>query len=740
MNLSKLLCSFVMILIVGCTPLNLQAIDFPSFGLGSDDADKAEKDKKKSDEEDDEEGEFDTKVMTPLISEYVQISGLNMITLHGVGLVTGLNGTGGDPPPSMYRTALLEDMKKHEVKNPNSILSSPNNALVVIKAYLPPLIKKGETFDIEVYSPEGSPVKSLNGGWLLPADLSEQALIPGRGMLEGHRYAKAEGPVLVSMGTGDEADQAGVLRRGRIVAGGKSIKEDRNLTLYLRNDFRSYRNSKRVADSIGKRFFEYDSAGQRKPLAVAKTDQQIELKVLSKYKDNFPRYLQVIRNIAFREEPVARRVRMRKLKGQLLDPETAEDASIKLEAIGEESIPILKSGLQSKSMEVRFHSAAALAYLGDQDGLEDLAKAVRDEAAFRVFGLAALASLDVSESHVHLRKLLNEPSSETRYGAFRALTTLDKNDPFVQGERLNKQFNLHVLDTEGPPMVHLTNRRKSEVVLFGADQKFKTPFSARAGLHILVNAPAGSETVTVARIEVGREERRTVSTRIADVVRAVTDMDASYPDVAMLLAQAGATQNLPGRIEIDALPQAGRSYVRPRGEFAGSSSSKARVGNSNLVPNLFSSYSDTTLKEKKVEEPDDAINQKSSDVTAEKPDAANSKEESGSRNRAASRDRKTDSDQSEGKEDLRADAKSNRSAKKSGKNDEQQPDAADDDDETEKTKPASAGRSWNPFRFFSGLGGQTEPDIEDSEASTSKKPDSLATADSSSDVPSQSEP
>ena len=82
-----------------------------------------------------------------------------------------------------------------------------------------------------------------------------------------------------------------------------------------------------------------------------------------------------------------------------------------------------------------------------------------------------------------LRELLDVDSSETRYGAFRALTTLDKNDPFVRGRERIRTFRLHVLATGGPPMVHMTNEKKAEIVVFGTDQELRTPLFARAGMH-----------------------------------------------------------------------------------------------------------------------------------------------------------------------------------------------------------------------------------------------------------------
>jgi hypothetical protein len=534
--------------------------------------------------------EFDVKDKVPLIGQYTQVVGQNVLMLQGAGLVVGLDGTGEDPPPSLAREMVLGDMKRRGVPNPNKLLKSPNVAIVLVTAYLPPLIREGEHFDVEVSLPERSKVKSLNGGYLMETYLAEHVTVPGQGDKKGKQLATARGPILVSAAHGNTATLAGVLRRGRIVAGGKS-KMDRDLALYLRNDFRSERNAVKIAAAIGRRFFEYDKHGEQVALAEAKTDQQIKLKVLSKYRDNYPRYLDVIRKIAFRETDVARQVRMKRLKWELLNAETASAASLELEGIGESAAPILKAGLKGKDPEVRYNAAVALAYLGDAAGLDELADAVRNQYAFRIFALAAMASLEDPEVHVKLRELMDVDSSETRYGAFRALTTLDANDPFVHGRKINDRFSLHVLATGGPPLVHLTNCKKTEVVLFGADQELRTPLFARAGTCILVSAPAGSTKVRVSRFAVGQEDqRKVVSTRVEDVILAVSELGATFPDVAQFLTEANAQRNLAGRLEIDALPRAGRFYERGRLADGADSAPKGkkRVGSSNAGPNLFS--------------------------------------------------------------------------------------------------------------------------------------------------------
>ena len=55
--------------------------------------------------------------------------------------------------------------------------------------------------------------------------------------------------------------------------------------------------------------------------------------------------------------------------------------------------------------------------------------------------------------------------------------------------------------------------------------------------------------------------------------------------------QAAKQQNLTSHIEIDALPQGGREYVR-KDDSAKSNGKKVRVGNANLVPNFVPNLKD----------------------------------------------------------------------------------------------------------------------------------------------------
>jgi hypothetical protein len=328
--------------------------------------------------------------------------------------------------------------------------------------------------------------------------------------------------------------------------------------------------------------------GQRIPLAEAKTNEVIELKIHNRYKDNPDRYIQVIRNIALQESDIAQQLRIERLKGELHEPRTCESAALKLEAIGKRGIETLKSGLKHPSEEVQFHSAVALAYLEDASGIDVLAKAARDEPAFRVFALAALSVIDDARAFVKLRELLSDPSAETRYGAFVALRSLDPGDPLVRGEILPSAFRLNVLDVEGDPMIHFRRRKEQEIVVFGTEHKFDFPLIAKAGKNIMVQGRAGDESLMVSKITLGEEiVRKKIPNDAVALIRTVSEMGASYPDVAQLLIEAHQQKNLKSRLEMDALPKAGRIYQRKNSAYTATYESKTRVGRPMSAPSMF---------------------------------------------------------------------------------------------------------------------------------------------------------
>jgi hypothetical protein len=111
-------------------------------------------------------------------------------------------------------------------------------------------------------------------------------------------------------------------------------------------------------------------------------------------------------------------------------------------------------------------------------------------------------------------------------------------------------------------MIHLTRSRLPEIVIFGPGQRFVTPLALSAGNEIMVRS-AGGDEITVSKFSVQEgDQKRTVSTRVDDVIRAIVELGGTYPDVVQALQEAKTTAVLPTRLAIDALPEAGRTYDR----------------------------------------------------------------------------------------------------------------------------------------------------------------------------------
>jgi hypothetical protein len=537
----------------------------------------------------------------------MSVQGNTMIVLRGVGFVTGLNGTGGDPSPSALRTQLQNEMNRRGVKNVKQLLASRDTAMVVVTAYLPAMVRKGQRFDVRVALPPNSNAKSLKGGWLLETRMFEEQNVEGQGSLKGHNYAVAGGAILTSLGVKDNREERRAELMSGMIPGGAISLTDRDLSIVLRTEKRGSRNSERVATAVSARFHRYNKYGQRISCAEAKTDALVTLKTHKQYINNFPRYQAVIRNIALNESDVARRLRMEMLARDILDPEKCQSivvgvaacpTALQLEAIGDEAIPFLTDALESDNFDVRFQAAQSLAYLGNAEGVEVLHEAAKNQPAFRVYALVALSVIDDADAVLALRQLMSEDALETRYGAFRALKELDPNDPSLNPVKFENRFTMYVIDSAGEPMVHVTRRRAPEIVLFGVSQPLKMPLVLNAGRNIRIMGEAGGHEVEVIHYQLDAEpQRQKVSNRLIDIVRACGSLGATYPDIVQMMIEAEQQQNFVGQFGIDRLPQAGRLYVK-QDELSDDGEGKEKlIGNPKLIPELFDELDEEELKE-----------------------------------------------------------------------------------------------------------------------------------------------
>ncbi len=485
--------------------------------------------------------------------------GLDNYEIQGVALVTSLAGTGSDPAPSVLRDQLLKEMSSRDTRHPNTYLASPNTSMVIATGYLKPGIKKGEHFDILVTLPEMSETTSLRGGYMLKATLSDY-LVTNR-VMKGWDRAQAAGPVLVEPRTGTDKDKV-MQRRGRILSGGV-CQMDRVVGLRVLPDAVRYDrlNTMKIEKVVNRRFQTVGNNGLKETVAKAKDDKFVELYIPSLYKDNLRRFLDVVRCLPLRESEADMMARLIRLQKQLHEPVSAARAAMELEAIGTPAVDTLRTGLDSREIAVRFHAAQALAYLDVDEAAPTLGKIAAEEPSYRYNALMALRALNNLYAEEELKTLMNLPTAETRYGAFRTLTEMRPDDPLVKGMKLGKgTFTLCVVNSTAPPMIHVTRSYRAEVVIFGQGTRFSTPLAVEGANNIVVRS-ASPDEIVISKFAVNQPpQQRTVSARVDEVINALSDVGATYPDVLEILQAAVGQGALPASMfRVDALPSDGRA-------------------------------------------------------------------------------------------------------------------------------------------------------------------------------------
>jgi hypothetical protein len=513
---------------------------------------------------------------------YVQMD--TSIRVEGVGLVIGLNNTGSNPEPSVYRTKLLDRMRKAGVDQSESWLESPTTSLVLVKGTIPPGVTSTDKWDIQVELSPASTTTSLAGGFLMMTPLTVVQMVDGE-VLSGQHLADAYGPLLLPDGANP--------RSARVLGGAKSRKEVPYL-LVLKPERQGYRAADLLQKVVNLRFHQRKGVDQV-GMATAKSPEHLVLNVPPVYHDNQSRYFQIIERLQVVDAPELRVVRMEKWSRELLDPKTAGQAALKLEGIGPNAIPALQAALASTNPQVKFFGAEALAYLHDPSGVDVLAETAASLPEFRLFALTALAAMDEPASSLRLQQLMSHPDPKVRYGAFVALRKGDPRNPYLgrvavldaptpeldpddpatdatafrlfssprKTPRPEDPFELYVVDVEGPPLVHVTRSRRCEVVIFGRRQKLLTPVVLGGSSAYLINAAADDEKVEVSRVGAGADDRRlSVVPEVAEVVRAMANLGATYPEVLEVLSGADRQKNLAGPLVIDAMPVADEIYER----------------------------------------------------------------------------------------------------------------------------------------------------------------------------------
>ncbi|MBQ6772833.1 MAG: flagellar basal body P-ring protein FlgI [Synergistaceae bacterium] len=183
------------------------------------------------------------------IKDITEVEGARGNQLTGVGLVTGLNGTGDNS--TMAVQMMRNMMRNFGVTLDARSVRTRNIAVVSLTATLPPYARPGQNIDVNVNTMGNA--SSLQGGMLIQAPLRAA---------DGQVYAVAQGPVTVGGGSAQGAaasrtqnvPTAGIVNNGAIVE--REVPSDYTMggqvALLLRDP--DFTTAQRIADAINRRY------------------------------------------------------------------------------------------------------------------------------------------------------------------------------------------------------------------------------------------------------------------------------------------------------------------------------------------------------------------------------------------------------------------------------------------------------------------------------------------------------
>lgn len=491
------------------------------------------------------------------IGDITTMWGLSYAKVEGIALVTQLDDTGSIPRPSAQKNYLVSEMRAHDVAKPNEILASSNTSLALVRGFLPPGVRKGDRFDVEIRTLPRSETKSLRGGFLMETRLRQMEAMGGQ-VLQGHILASVKGPIIVDsvFEKGDPTNET----RGRVL-GTAIAKYDRPLGLVVSSENHSVKTTTAIARAINRRFHVIENGG-RVGAATPKNDKHVELAIPTRYKDNLARYLDVVRSIKYRETPQELLNRLVTLKQQLFEATTSKRAARRLEAIGQAAKPTLMEGMESEDPEVRFNSAMALAYMEVPEAIRELGSAAKVEPAFRWHAMTALASMDDIEAGIQLTELLNMRSVETRFGAFQALKARSPGKTVYESHVRPDDFYFHVVPSQSFPVIHFSKSKRPELALFGEDQTVDDSFLIVESDMGLTLRSIDDQKVKITKFA-RRDGDKTIvcSNQIADVVETLVDLGLDYSQILDIFQKAKRSNMLNSKLVIDATPKPRRKEV-----------------------------------------------------------------------------------------------------------------------------------------------------------------------------------
>lgn len=429
-------------------------------------------------------------VLRGTIGAEASFRGIEPTLVSGLGIVVGLNGTGGGELPvsvasTMEREAARNGIGKGAIGaegdlgpiSPQEFLRSPNVAVVIVEARIPPGTPDGTKFDVYVRTLPGSGVSSLEGGrlWTTELRIGPAAVF---GAVKTRKLAEASGPIFInpfsSPTTGPGGELAVTRTSGRVLNGGL-VTEPLLIEMVLDND--SHTRARSIVSAINSKFPReggddgQTARGRGSSGGASGGFQSVALRVPTRYRDEPAEFLQLVRymrvDTSFSQEFARQYVE--ELKA---NPSLAGDIRWLMEALGKPALPFVASMYDYPEFGPRMSALAAGARLGDARAvgpLVDLAKT--GPANLRNDAIRLLGDMPKNPTiGIAMREMLDAPTLDTKVAAYEALRK--QRDPLIVRVPVGSQesggakFTMELVPSN-EPMIYVTQQGDARVVVFG---------------------------------------------------------------------------------------------------------------------------------------------------------------------------------------------------------------------------------------------------------------------------------
>jgi len=511
------------------------------------------------------------------VGERAIISGGDAVLVQGLGLVTGLSGTGSRAHPPGVRNRMLKIMSQHQVPDPERLLADPNTAVVYISGYVLPGSRPGEVFDLLVAAASGTETTSLEGGTLLKADLYRvemtrtgsapgKALAWGQGELfvspfviedergeTGARSAPSGGLRPIDSAPAPEAPEAGEQTRRMApttawILGGGRCRYTRNFFLNLLDP--SERTAQQIIRHVNSRF-PGAARGNIDPGII-------DLKVPRSYVHNKLRFLDAVSAIYLIDSPDQRERRIRELVEKLGKGGDVSGVAAALEAFGKPAARLLEPLLRHADEAARFRAAEALCRLDQPVAVPTLAEFVGDDTSpYQERAILALGELSDAAAAGAIHRGFSSKNPAVRITSYLALRRVAPT--LLDAVEIPGRLELGVVKAGDDPFIFVSRQIKPRVVIFG-QVEIAPPLLVHTP-RLLASVIKGEDRIALASQRFGWENVARARLDLASIIVTMagqprvdpnrprlTALDLSYSDIVGFLDQASRKGALEARM------------------------------------------------------------------------------------------------------------------------------------------------------------------------------------------------